>query len=73
MNNYMEKEKNQTVLNFLTTRQAAAFLGVSQGRLRNLTSMGLVPYYKLRRSNRYCQMELRALVTSEPRGIRRGN
>ncbi|RYZ80600.1 MAG: DNA-binding protein [Proteobacteria bacterium] len=56
---------------FVRTKEAAAFLGISEGELRNKVSCGTVPYYKLGRSNRYLRSELIGLL--KPKGVRNGN
>lgn len=48
----------------LNTEQAAAYLGISSASLRNMTSNGKVPFYKLGRRNRYRLPELRELLLS---------
>jgi excisionase family DNA binding protein len=53
---------------WLTTEEAAAYLKISVGSLRNMTSNGHVPYYKLARRNRYRRDELRDLLLNEKRG-----
>jgi excisionase family DNA binding protein len=58
---------------WLTSQEAAAYLGVSTAMLMNLTSSGRVPYFKFGRSNRYLVSELRELLMSQPRGERHGN
>lgn len=58
---------------WLTSAEAAQYLGVSVSQLMNLTSSGKVPYYKFGRSNRYLVSELRKLLMSQPRGERHGN
>ena len=58
---------------WLTSFEAAKYLGISTAQLMNLTSSGRVPYFKLGRSNRYLISELRELLMSQPRGERRGN
>lgn len=47
---------------WLDSEAAAAYLGISPGTLRNLTSNGRVPFYKFGRRNRYLKSELRALI-----------
>ena len=54
---------------WLNTEQAAEFLGVPMGSLRNMTSNGQVPYFKLGRRNRYRLSDLHELLLS---GKRRG-
>jgi excisionase family DNA binding protein len=58
---------------WLTSEQAADYLGLSVGALRNMTSNGQVPYHKLGRRNRYLRVELRQLLLSQKRGARNGN
>lgn len=58
---------------WLTSKEAAVYLGISPARLMNLTSSGKVPYYKFCRSNRYLLSELRELLMSQPKGERHGN
>ncbi len=52
----------------LTTDEAAAFLGITPGSLRNLVSQGRVPYYKFGRLNRFRRDELAQLLLSDKRG-----
>ena len=47
---------------WLTTVEAALYLRISVGSLRNKTSYGAVPCYKLGRSNRYRVSDLRSLL-----------
>lgn len=54
---------------WLTSKEAAQYLRVSEGTLRNLVSNGKVPYVKLGRSNRYSRKELRQLLLSKKRGV----
>jgi excisionase family DNA binding protein len=58
---------------WLTSAEAAQYLGIGTAQLMNLTSSGKVPYYKLGRSNRYLVSELRELLMSHPKGERHGN
>jgi len=53
---------------WLTTPEAAKFLGISEGALRNMTSSGQVTYFKLGHRNRYRLVDLRALLLKERRG-----
>ncbi len=57
---------------WLTTFEAADYLKVSVGTLRNMTSNGRVPYFKLDRRNRYRLCDLRGLLLSQKRGGFRG-
>jgi len=62
-----------TIKEWLTTDEAADYLGLSVGALRNMTSNGHVPYHKLGRRNRYRLTDLRELLLSHKRGGFRGN
>jgi excisionase family DNA binding protein len=53
---------------WLTSSEAAEYLGITTKTLMNLTSNGHVPYYKLGRRNRYLKNELRMLLLSQRRG-----
>ena len=60
---------------WLNTGEAAAYLGIPVGTLRNLTSNGQIPYYKVpgTRLNRYSVTELRDLLFKNKRGGSNGN
>lgn len=58
---------------WLDSKQAAAYLKVSVGALRNMTSNGLIPYHKLGNRNRYRVVELRELLLKNRRGGFYGN
>ena len=58
---------------WMTSSQAAEYLGISQSRLFNMVSNGRIPYYKFGRSNRYLVSELRELLLSQPKGVRYGD
>lgn len=53
---------------WLNTKEAANYLRLSVAELRNKSSNGKIPYYKLGRSNRYCKSELEALLLKNKRG-----
>lgn len=53
---------------WLTTAEAATYLGITDRTLFNLTSRGEVPYYKLGRRNRFLRSELRNLLMQQRRG-----
>lgn len=55
-------------IEWLNTTEAADFLRLSVKALRNLTSNGRLPFYKLGRRNRYRRDELEALLLRERRG-----
>lgn len=54
---------------WITTEQAADYLGLTVGALRNMTSNGQVPYYKLGKRNRYLVADLRELLLANKRGV----
>ncbi len=58
---------------WLDSEEAAIFLRISVKALRNMTSNGQVPFYKLGRRNRYRKDELEALLLSKKRGRQYGN
>lgn len=58
----------RSLTDWLNTEQAAAYLGIPVGSLRNLTSNGRIPYYKLGRRNRYKLSDLHELLLSGKRG-----
>lgn len=58
---------------WLTTEQAAKYLCLPVGTVRNLTSNGKIPYYKLGRLNRYLCEDLRKLLLKQKRGANYGN
>ena len=53
---------------WLTTREAAAFLKVSESVLRNMCSNGQVPFYKLESRNRYRRDDLMNLLLNSKKG-----
>jgi excisionase family DNA binding protein len=53
---------------WLTTEEAAKYLRINGATLRNLTSNGRVPYYKLGRLNRYLRSELKRLLLAHSKG-----
>ncbi len=54
-------------IRWLDSREAAQFLKVSVPMLRNMTSNGEIPYYKLGRRNRYRQDEIEELLLQNKR------
>ncbi len=58
---------------YINTKDAAAYLCVSVGRLWNMCSNGLVPFYKLGRSNRYKIQDLENFLANSRRGPKYGN
>lgn len=57
-----------TSTEWFNTEQVARYLGLSSAAIRNMTSNGQIPYYKLGRRNRYRAPELRELLLSRKRG-----
>lgn len=60
-----EKCDEKTVI--LTAQEAADFLKMPLGSLRNLTSDGKIPYYKIGRRVRYLKSDLIALLFKKQR------
>ena len=58
---------------FLSHKEAAQYLKISEGELRNKTSNGTIPYYKIGRRNLYRLSEMRSFVLSQKRGGNIGN
>jgi excisionase family DNA binding protein len=59
-------ESSQT--RWLSSEEAADYLRIPVGTLRNMTSNGRVPHYKLGRLNRYLEADLKKLLLSQKRG-----
>jgi excisionase family DNA binding protein len=53
---------------WMNTAEAAAYLRISPGALRNCVHKGSVPYYKFLRSLRFKRTELDRLLESTKRG-----
>jgi hypothetical protein len=53
---------------WLTSVEAARFLKISIGTLRNQTSNGQLPYYKYQRLNRYRKSQLLELLLKTQKG-----
>lgn len=58
---------------WLNSEEAAEYLRISVGQLRNMTSNGKIPFYKLGKSNRYLKSELREMLLKNRRGPYYGN
>jgi len=50
---------------FLTTNQAAEYLGITPAVLRNEVHAGNVPYYKFGRRNRYLKSKLTEMILNK--------
>lgn len=61
-------DRSLKIREWMTTAEAAEYLRVTVGALRNMTSSGLVPYRKLGNRNRYSAEELRTLLSAQKRG-----
>lgn len=66
-NGSLKTEQNE-IENLLTTEELATLLKVSPGVVRNMTSNGQLPYYKLGRRNRYWWSEIKKLLSSTHKG-----
>jgi excisionase family DNA binding protein len=53
---------------WMTTSEAASYLRVSEASLRNMSSNGSIPYYKLGRRNRYKLSDLKSLLLRNRKG-----
>ena len=53
---------------WMNTQEAARYLRISPGALRNQVHRGEVPFYKFRRSLRFKRTELDRLIESTRRG-----
>jgi excisionase family DNA binding protein len=53
---------------WFSTKEAADYLRIPAGTLRNMTSNGQVTHYKLGRLNRYLESDLKKLLLSQKRG-----
>lgn len=62
-----------TTEEWLTTKEAAMYLKISEAALRNLASRRKIIYYKFFRSNRYKKSELNQLLSANKRGVLYGN
>ena len=68
-----ESRNSSLKIDWLTTEGAAAFLKVSVGSIRNMSSNGEIPVYKLGRRNRYLASDLSSLLLASKKGVRNGN
>ncbi|MDC1175538.1 helix-turn-helix domain-containing protein [Bacteriovoracaceae bacterium] len=66
----MLNNKKEKYEKWFNTEEAAEFLKISPGCLRNLTSNGQVPFYKFGKRNRYLKSELHEMLLSHKRGRR---
>lgn len=71
--NAQEGTRSLITEEWLDSVEAAAYLRVSIGALRNMTSNGEIPFYKMGKRNRYRTEELRQLLLSNKRGASNGN
>lgn len=70
LNKPSDSDRSLTIeAEWFTSKEAAEFLRVSEGTLRNMASNGKIPYAKLGKSNRYNRHELNALILSKKRGL----
>lgn len=69
----VDSQSSLKIEEWLNTEEAARYLGLSVGSLRNMASNGQIPYYKLGRRNRYHLPQLREFLLSNRRGGFNGN
>ena len=62
-----------TILNYLCSKKAAAYLGISEGTLRNLCSNGQIKYFKFGRRNRFQVSDLDSLLSKARKDKNNGN
>lgn len=68
-NSFVEnKIENYCEPEWLTSKEAANYLRISEAYLRNLASNGAIPFYKFGRNNRYNRAELKKLLLESKRG-----
>jgi hypothetical protein len=60
-------------IEWLNTKEAAAFLKISTKSLLNACSNGQVPYHKFGRRNMYLKSELHELLLASRKGGKNGN
>jgi excisionase family DNA binding protein len=60
--------KNELPTKWLTSKEAASYLRVTVSQLYNLTSSGILKYYKLGRSNRFNVFDLDEYLFKNMRG-----
>jgi excisionase family DNA binding protein len=60
--------KTEEEREWMNADEAASYLRISKGALRNLTSNGHIPFCKLGRRVRYLRSELQALLLANHRG-----
>lgn len=59
----MTTDKNQPAKTMLSTRQASAFLGVTEDMMNSWRHRKIgPPYYRMGRTIRYCEADLRAFI-----------
>jgi len=64
----LESANSSLKIEWLDSEAAANYLCISTQSLRNLTSNGSIPFYKLGRRNRYRRDELDSLLFQNKRG-----
>lgn len=64
-----ERAEIKELENLKTTKEAAAFLKLSETYLRQLTSEGKIPYFKFGRQNRYQMKDLIKLIQPGNQGV----
>src|SRR4051812_508645 len=68
-----ESCKSSLKIEWLTTGEAANYLKVSIGSLRNMVSNGTVPAYRMGRRLRFLVSELNSLLVAREKGASHGN
>lgn len=64
----LDQSRSSLKIEWLDSKTAASYLGISVPTLLNMTSNGQVPFYKLGRRNRYNKDELDSLLLQSRKG-----
>jgi len=64
----LEADSSSLTKEWFDSREAAAYLCLPLGSLRNMTSNGQIPFYKLGSRNRYRISDLRNYLLAQKRG-----
>ncbi len=67
-NSMVDLPRSSLKNDWLDSKTAAEYLGISIPTLRNMASNGDIPFYKLGRRNRYLRNELHSLMLKSRKG-----
>ena len=71
--NSQESGGSSLKTDWLTTVEAAAYLKISVGSLRNMVCNGTVPVHRMGRRLRFLVIELNSLLVASTKGVSHGN